>query len=113
MYPILDFDPDPLATVQVYRQVNPALIRRVTDLGEFSRVAERMFQTGGDSHFRPWLESLGIKYSPEDMVAQRDRIHMFGFDPTAQAGPAPLAEDLIWVLPALLLFLLGVIWVLV
>ncbi len=75
---------DPHVTVQVWdRQVTakagevifPALGRRVTDEAEFRQVSHRLFETGGDSHFKPWLDSLGIAYSHEDLVAKRERVH--------------------------------------
>ncbi|MFN2113523.1 MAG: nitroreductase family deazaflavin-dependent oxidoreductase [Anaerolineales bacterium] len=104
---------DPLVTVQVYRRTYPAVIRRVADLEEFSQVVQKMFQTGGDSHFKPWLASLGIKYSPEDMAAKRDRISMYGFDPADQEGPAPLRTDLGWVFPVLLAIVSTLIWLVI
>ena len=60
---------DPHDTLQVWAEqvtsfkgeaVIPALARRVTDEDEFRRVSRRLFETGGDSHFRPWLNSLGV-----------------------------------------------------
>lgn len=103
---------DPLVTVQVYQRTYSARIRRIADLEEFSRVVEKMFQTGGDSHFKPWLASLGIEYSPDDMTAKRDRISMYGFDPIDQEGPAPLRRDLAWVFPLILVIIFIIIWLL-
>ena len=109
---VKNIEQDPLVTVQVYQRTYPAVIRRVEDLQEFSRVAERMFQTGGDPHFKPWLKSLGIEYSQEDLVAKRDRVYMFGFDPVEQTGPSPLLANLAWVFPALLVITAAIIWML-
>ncbi len=102
---------DPLVTVQVYQRTFSARIRRITDPEEFSRVVQKMFQTGGDSHFKSWLASLGIEYSPDDMRSKHDRISMYGFDPVEQEGPAPLGTDLIWVFPVILAMILLIIWV--
>lgn len=104
---------DPLVTVQVFRRTYQALIRRVTEAEEYSRVVAQMFETGGDSHFKSWLASLGIDYSPEDMLAKQSRVYLFGFDPIDQEGPAPLKADLAWVFPTLLVLAIGTAWVLI
>jgi deazaflavin-dependent oxidoreductase (nitroreductase family) len=115
---------DPHVTVQVWSQevtglagevVFPALARRVTDEAEFRQVSRRLFETGGDSHFKPWLESLGIEYDHDDLVAKRERVHQVALDlqpgarPTGPqpvtpgtkivntAFPPPMETDLRWV----------------
>lgn len=88
---------NPRVTVQVGRRTYTARAYRVKDLEEFSQVAEQMFLTGGDSHFEPWLEAYGISLDQEDMIAKRDRLHVFGFKPTEGEGPAPLKADLRWI----------------
>jgi deazaflavin-dependent oxidoreductase (nitroreductase family) len=104
---------DPLVTVQVYRHSYPAVIYRVTEREEFSRVTERIFQTGGDSHFEPWLASLEIEKTPRDLIAKQDRVFIFGLNPVDRQGPEPLKTDLVWVhLPVLAAFL-SLIWLLV
>ena len=55
-----------------------------------------MLQTGGDSHFKPWLKSLDIAYDLDDLIAKRDRVYLVVLDPTDQIGPPPMASDLIW-----------------
>jgi hypothetical protein len=100
---------DPLVTVQVGREEYCAQAYRVEDLNEFSAVTEEMFHTGGDSHFKPWLESYGIKYNKEDMIRKRDRLQIFGFRPVEKTGPKPLPADLRWIW-LLLIGLLIVIW---
>jgi hypothetical protein len=87
--------------------VVPALARRVTDEEEFRRVSQRLFETGGDSHFKPWLTSLGIAYDPEDLVTKRQRVHQVALDllpvdlrvgaKRDPAFPPPMAADLKWV----------------
>ncbi len=80
---------DPHVTVQVQsKEVTgvpselalPAVARRVTDDAEFSQVSKRLFETGGDSHFRPYLKSLDVDYSHADMVAKRDRFYEIALD---------------------------------
>jgi deazaflavin-dependent oxidoreductase (nitroreductase family) len=103
---------DPLVTVQVGRREYSARAYRVEDLEEFITVAEDMFLSGGDSHFGPWLDSHGIRYDREDMIAKRGRLMIFGFKPVQEAGPAHLTADLgwIWLLPAaLILLILGAV----
>ena len=106
---------DPHVTLQVWNEqvtglpgevVIPALARRVTDEAEFRLVTQRLFETGGDSHFKPWLESYGIAYDQEDMVAKRERVHEVALDlqpvepgskNAAAPFPAPMETDLKWV----------------
>ena len=65
-----------------------------------------MFETGGDSHFKPWLSSLGVEYDHEDMVAKRERLHQVALDlqPIGASGkvkdntyPSAMETDLKWV----------------
>ncbi len=88
---------DPHVAVQSGRSPYSAVARRVIDVEEYATVMQIMLQTGGDSHFRPWLKSLDIAYDLNELVAKRDRVHLVALDPTDQAGPPPMARDLIWV----------------
>jgi len=106
---------DPHVTLQVWSKqvtglkgevVIPALARRVTDEDEFRRVSCRLFETGGDSHFKPWLNSLGVAYDHEDLVSKRARVHQVALDlQPLEAGsklmadgyPAAMETDLKWV----------------
>jgi hypothetical protein len=56
-----------------------------------------VLETGGDSHFIPWLESLDIAYDLDDLVAKRDRVYMVALDATDEPGPPPMPVDLKWV----------------
>jgi deazaflavin-dependent oxidoreductase (nitroreductase family) len=105
---------DPHVTVQAWsmrvtgmkgEMVMPAIARRVTEEGEFRQVSHRLFETGGDSHFKPWLSSLGIAYDHEDLVAKRERVHQVALDPQPAdlrgtsldpAFPLPMQADLKW-----------------
>jgi len=101
---------DPLVTVQVGQKTYSARAYRVTDLEEFTTVAEGMFLTGGDAHFEPWLASYGIDHDLEDMIAKRDRLQVFGFEPVEEPGPSPLPADLRWIwllLASLILTIVG------
>lgn len=106
---------DPHVTLQVWSSqvtgvpgetVIPAIAQRVTDEEEFRQLSQRLFETGGDSHFRPWLSSLGIAYDPEEMVAQRECIFQIALDfqpvrpifQLVESGyPYPMETDLKWV----------------
>jgi len=103
---------NPLVTVQVGRRGYTAQAYRVEDREEFTMVADEMFRTGGDSHFKPWLESYGVRYDRDDLVAKRDRVTVFGFQPVDDPGPPPLASDLRWIwllLAALVLAIWGAV----
>ncbi len=106
---------DPHVTVQVHsKEVTGensevaihAVARLVTDENEFRQVSKRLFETGGDSHFRPYLKSLDVEYDHADMVAKRDRFYQIALDlQSPEPGsalalntfPAPLEKDLKWV----------------
>ncbi len=93
---------DPRVTVQTAERTYGARARRVSDVEEFTAVERIVFQTGGDTHFRPWLASLGIAYDLDDLIAKRDRVHLVALDPSDEPGPPPLPIDLTWVWPAIL-----------
>ncbi len=88
---------DPHVTVQLGRGAYSALARRVTDVEEYAAVMGLLLQTGGDTHFRPWLKSLDIAYDRDDLIAKRDRVHVVALDPTGGPGPPPMPADLRWV----------------
>jgi len=88
---------NPLVTVQVGRRTYTGKAYRVLDSDEFQTVAEEMFLRGGDSHFKPWLASYGISFDQQDMIAKRNRLFIFGFQPIDKLGPAPLTADLQWI----------------
>ncbi len=98
---------DPLVTVQVGLKIYPALARRVVDLEEFRGVARSLFDSGGDSHFKDWLDTLEIAYTLDDLIDKRDLVYIIGFDPVKMEGPAPLLADLIWIWAVFISFLLG------
>ncbi|OGN93807.1 MAG: hypothetical protein A2Z71_11665 [Chloroflexi bacterium RBG_13_50_21] len=119
---------DPHVTLQVCSQavtglrgevVIPTLARRVTDEAEFRNVSQRLFETGGDSHFKPWLSSLGIRYDHEDLVAKRERVHQVALDlqpveigsRILESGyPPAMQSDLQWVWAVMAgAFLLGML----
>jgi deazaflavin-dependent oxidoreductase (nitroreductase family) len=82
-----------------------AIARRVEGVDEFAEVMKVMLRTGGDSHFRPWMKSLGIEYDIADMVAKRGRVYLVALDPSDEPGPPIMKADLAWVPPALMLAL--------
>jgi deazaflavin-dependent oxidoreductase (nitroreductase family) len=100
---------DPHVTVQFGGRSYHATARRVIDLEEYKAVMQKMLQTGGDSHFKPWLRSLDIAYDINDLVAKRERVHLVALDPSDQAGPPHLRADLIW-LWGVILGVVIVVW---
>ena len=93
---------DPHTTVQLGSSTYHAIARRVTAGEEFAAVMQIILRNGGDSYFLPLLQSLDIAYDLDDLAAKRDRVHLVALDPTDQAGPPPMASDLLWVWPVLL-----------
>jgi deazaflavin-dependent oxidoreductase (nitroreductase family) len=104
---------DPRVILQIGNITQYADAYRITDPDEFSRITEEMFETGGDSHFEPWLESFGIEFTREDMIAKQDRLHIIGFRISAHEGLPALSTDLIWIWGLLLLFIGGLIWLVI
>lgn len=96
-----------LVTVQVGRKAYAAKARRVEDIDEYTKVVEEMFESGGDSHFASWLESFGIAYDREDMIAKRDRLYIVGFGPSEEAGPPPMPVDLKWLWGLMVIIMIG------
>jgi deazaflavin-dependent oxidoreductase (nitroreductase family) len=101
---------NPRVTVQVDRPHFPANAQRVTYPKEFAAVMAILFQTGGDSHFEPWLKSLDIPYDLEAAIENRDHVHLVALAPADLLGPPPIPIDLIWLWP-LVLSVLGFGWV--
>ena len=96
---------DPHITAHLGGRPYTAIARRVQDVEEYARVMQIMLRSGGDSHFGPWLRSLGIKYELDDLVGKRDRVFLVALDPTDEAGPPAMRSDLSWVWAAMLLAL--------
>ena len=88
---------NPQVTVQFGRTVYTATARRVADVEEYAAVMSHILRTGGDSHFKPWLQSLDIQETLGDLIAKRERVHLLALDPSDQPGPPPLARDLVWI----------------
>lgn len=89
---------NPRVTVQTDRNTYHARARRITELEEYTQVMRLLLEGGGDSHFKPWLKSLGIQLEIDDIVAKRERVYLVALDPSDEAGhPPPMAVDLKWV----------------
>ena len=98
---------NPAVTVQTDNITTNAVARRVESLGEYRPVMQALLDGGGDSHFEPWLASLDIDESIDDLVTKRERVYLVALDPCGGSGPVPFEADLKWVWGALIL-LLGV-----
>ena len=87
---------NPHVTVQVRAKTFVAEARRIVGYEEFAQITREMFESGGDTHFESWLESFGIAFNPDDMLAKRERLFLVGLDPCDGSGPAPMEVDLVW-----------------
>ena len=101
---------DPRVTVQVGRRVYSANARRIENIEEYQRIVEELYNTGGDSHFEPWLESFGVELNKEDLITKRDRLIIVGFDENDNNGPPPMPVDLKWVWGMMLFICVGLWW---
>jgi deazaflavin-dependent oxidoreductase (nitroreductase family) len=105
---------NPHVTVQAGPKSYGAKARRVQDNDEFKRIAQEMFETGGDSHFAAWLESFGIEYDLQDMIDKKEQLYLVAFDKGEETGPnpPPLPIDLKWIWGVGLLILICIwLWV--
>lgn len=96
---------DPRVTVQTAHGTEPAIAVRITDDLELLAVYD-LFMRRDAPLTRWYLDSLGIQPDRQDVIAMKDRIYWIRFDPTDEITPEPLENDLVWVLPAVLLGLL-------
>jgi len=99
---------NPIVTVQVGRRTYSAIARRIDGVEDYKKVVDDLFETGGDSHFGPWLESYDIELNREDMIAKRDRLYIVGFEKSDQDGPPPIPVDLKWLWGLMVLVIMGV-----
>lgn len=103
---------NPHVTVQVGHGIYGAKARRVQDNEEFKRIADAMFETGGDSHFASWLESFEIELDLQDMINKKDRLYLVAFDWSEETCPPPMPVDLKWIWGVMILIPVC-IWLLV
>ncbi len=104
---VKNFLSDPLVTVQSEGRIYSAEARKVEDLIELRGVAQALFDSGGDSHFRNWLDSLDIEPNLNDLMRVRDQFYFVGFDPKKTRGPDALEADLLWIWAVIFSLLLG------
>jgi deazaflavin-dependent oxidoreductase (nitroreductase family) len=98
---------NPQVTVQVGRKIYAAKARRVQDIDEFTTITRELFETGGDTHFKNWLESFGIEFNQQDMLEKRERLYLVAFDPSEEPGPPSMPVDLKWVWVVIATILVG------
>lgn len=86
---------DPRVTIQTARGAESVIARRVTDDYELVRAYD-LLKRRNPIMLKWYLDSLGIRDDPSDVVAKKDRITIFTFDPTDEPTPPPLEADLAW-----------------
>jgi deazaflavin-dependent oxidoreductase (nitroreductase family) len=101
---------DPLVTIQAGGRIYSAHAKRLVDPVEFQGAARSLFDSGGDSHFEDWLDSLGIEHNINDFLEKQDRVYLMGFERVEEDGPDPLLADLLWIWAVLFSLLLGFIF---
>jgi deazaflavin-dependent oxidoreductase (nitroreductase family) len=100
---------DPRVTIQTAAGTEGALAVRVTEDEELIAVYE-LFKRRDPPLLNWYLDSLGIKPEPDDILANKARIYFLRFDPVEAATPPGLEVDLAWLWPVVLLGLLGTWW---
>jgi deazaflavin-dependent oxidoreductase (nitroreductase family) len=99
---------DPRVTIQTAHSSQSSIAVRVSNSDEILAVMAAVEDRSSAIHDM-YLDYLDIRPDPEDIIAKKDRIYWFRFDPTDETTPPPLEADLAWVLPAALLVFLVVI----
>jgi deazaflavin-dependent oxidoreductase (nitroreductase family) len=100
---------DPHVTIQTAYGIQHAIAVRVNDDQELLAVYD-LFLRRDPPLTRWYLDSLGIQPDHQDIIAKKERIYWFRFDPTNEPTPASLQSDLIWVLPITWLAILMLWW---
>ncbi len=87
---------NPYVTIQTADGAQSVKAVRVTEDDELIAVYE-LFKRRDPPLFHWYLQSLEIQPNHADVLAKKERIYWFRFDPTEQPTPPPLASDLAWV----------------
>ena len=92
---------DPRVTIQTAEGAESVIAMRVTDDEELLSVMDHV---AGPSQaiLNTYLSTLEIEPTPEDILAKKERIYWFRFDPSGGPTPPPLPADLVWLWPAAL-----------
>jgi deazaflavin-dependent oxidoreductase (nitroreductase family) len=86
---------NPVATVQSHRGTQVVRAERLSDEEVVQVVEElRVFDA---PWLRRYLDGEGVADTPEDLVRNKDRLHLRRLDPTTEPGPPALPADLAWV----------------
>ncbi len=99
---------DARVTIQTSDGNQAAIAVRVSDDQEMLDVYE-LFLRRDPPLLKLYLQSLDIQNNPAEVLANKDRIYWFRFDPTDQPTPPPLRADLVWVWP-LLVAVFAALW---
>ena len=88
---------DPRVTIQTSHGTEHVIAARVTDDREVLAVYN-LFMRRDPPLTRWYLDSLDIQPNQADVLAKKERINWFRFDPTNEDTPPALETDLGWVL---------------
>ena len=92
---VRNIEVDPRVTIQTAAGTESVLARRVVDEGEILSLMEAIEQRS-KFFYNHYLDALGIKPNENDILAKKDRIYWFRFDPRDVPTPPPLPADLTW-----------------
>lgn len=96
---------DPYVTIQTSHGTESVEAVRISDDQELLDVYH-LFLRRDPPLTRLYLQSLRIQDDPADVLAKKDRIYWFRFDPTDKPTPPHLEADLAWVIPVVSISLL-------
>jgi deazaflavin-dependent oxidoreductase (nitroreductase family) len=91
-----NIEADPRVTVQAAWGVEHMLARRVVSDAEIVAAYHALDRS---PIMGWWTKTLGFKPTPEDFLAEKERLYFLTFDLTTEPTPAPLPSDLVWLWP--------------
>ena len=101
---------DPRVTIQTSSGTETAHAFRVVEDDELISVCET-FKRRDPPLTSFYLSSLGIQDTPEDLIANKDKIFFVGFKPSQEVSPPGQEVDLAWLWPIGLIILLTLLFI--
>ena len=96
---------DPYVTIQTSSGTEKALASRVIEDGELLELYHLIHARNAPMLIW-YLNSLGIKDEPDEVLANKNKIVFIRFDPVKEEGLPGLEVDLAWIYPAILFAIL-------
>ena len=103
-----NIEADPRVTIQTADGVERVKAVRVTDGATMLRLLEKV-RTRDGPLYGVYLQAVDVQPDADDVLAKLNRFYWLTFEPTDEPTPPPLQADLVWILPAIAIGLLGLL----